>query len=123
MTQYAQLTLDGMDAPSAKIIALRKVEAHADPAWLDIATFGVKQLAVTQDVFTTDEVWEWLDRNTPLRPHEPRAMGAVMKKVAAEGVIEASGLYQQSAREECHNRPVMIWRSRLRPDSTAVVVR
>ena len=123
MSNYAQLTLDGFSAPTAKIIATTKVEAHADPAWLEMASFGVQQLAASRDVFTTDEVWEWLDRNTPLRPHEPRAMGAVMKKVAAEGVIEASGLYQQSAREECHNRPVMIWRSRLRPDSTAVVVR
>lgn len=114
MTQYAQLTFDGMGAPSAKIIALAKVEANADPAWLDIAAFGVSQLAASRDAFTTDDVWEWLDRNTPLRPHEPRAMGAVMRKSAAAGTIEASGLYEQSSREVNHNRPVMIWRSLVR---------
>lgn len=114
MSQYAQLTLDGFSAPSAKIIAITKVEAHADPAWLEMAAFGVQQLAASRDVFTTDDVWEWLDRNTPLRPHEPRAMGAVMRKGAAAGVIQASGVYEQSRREECHNRPVMVWSSLVR---------
>ena len=114
MTQWAQLTLDGFSAPSAKIIALAKVTAHADPAWLEVAAFGVRQLAASRDVFTTDDVWEWLDRNTPLRPHEPRAMGAVMRRAGTDGTIEPSGLYQQSEREECHNRPVMLWRSLVR---------
>ena len=114
MTQYAQLTLDGMDAPSAKIIAINKVEAHADPAWLSIAEFAVSQLCVTEDEFSTDAVWQWLSRNTPLQPHEPRAMGAVMRRAVRKGWIESTGRYEQSSREVNHQRPVMIWRSRVR---------
>ena len=112
MTQFAQLTFDGFDAPSAKIVAITKVERHADPAWLQMADFAVQQLCRTEAEFTTDDVWEWLDRNTHLRPHEPRAMGAVMRKAAVVGLIEATQRYVQSRRDECHGRPVAVWRVR-----------
>lgn len=111
---YAQLTLGGFNAPSAKIVAIARVESHADPAWLNIAEFAVSQLCVTEDEFSTDAVWGWLSRNTPLQPHEPRALGAVMRKAAIDGLIASTGRYQQSEREECHNRPVAIWRSLVR---------
>lgn len=114
MTTFAQLSLDGFDAPSAKIVAIARVESHADPHWLDSACAEVDFLARAKDAFTTDDVWERLDNHDTPPPREPRAMGAVMRKAAADGVIEASGVYEQSSREVNHNRPVMIWRSLVR---------
>jgi len=112
--QYAQLTLDGMDAPSAKIIALHKVESHADPAWMLAAFTTVELIAYVHDTFTTDAVWKSLEQNNVNSPREPRAMGAVMRKAAQDGLIEATGRYQQSTRDSNHQRPVAIWCSLVR---------
>lgn len=114
MTQFAQLTLEGFGAPSAKIVALARVEQHADPDWLTSARAEVDFLARARDAFTTDDVWERLENHDTPPPREPRAMGAVMRAAAADKVIEASGVFQQSSREINHNRPVMIWRSLVR---------
>lgn len=108
---YAQLTLDGFNAPSAKIVAIAKVEQHADPSWLVSARQAVDNLAFLHDEFTTDLVWERLTLHDVPEPREPRAMGAVMRKAAADGLIEATGDYRQSTREVNHNRPVMVWKS------------
>jgi len=112
--QYAQLTLDGMDAPSAKIIALHKVESHADPHWMASARAEVDAVAFLYDEFSTDAVWERLANHDVPEPREPRAMGAIMRKAALDGVIEATNRYEQSSREVNHQRPVMIWRSCVR---------
>lgn len=114
MTTFAQLTLDGMDAPSAKIIAIAKVESHADPAWMRAARAQVDDLARIYDEFTTDHVWDFLDMPEHPKCREPRAMGAVMRKAAIDGVIATTGRYVNSNRAECHNRPVAIWRSLVR---------
>ena len=114
MTTFAQLTFDGMDAPSAKIIAIAKVERNADPAWIVSARAEVDFLAHVHDEFTTDAVWQRLDNHDTPAPREPRALGAVMRKAAVDGLIASTGRYQQSEREECHNRPVAIWCSLVR---------
>lgn len=114
MTRFAQLTLEGFAAPSAKIVALAKVEQHADPDWMKVARAQVDDLATLYDEFTTDHVWDFLDMPEHPKCREPRAMGAVMRKAAADGVIAATGRYEQSHRPECHQRPIMIWRSLVR---------
>lgn len=114
MTQFAQLTLAGFNAPTAKVIAINQAESHADPHWLAAARAEVDFLARVKDAFTTDDVWQRLENHDTPPPREPRAMGAVMRKAAADRVIEASGMYEQSSREINHNRPVMIWRSLVR---------
>jgi hypothetical protein len=52
-------------------------------------------------------VWDALGEN---RPVEPRALGAVMKAMARDGKIRATGEYRKSARTDCHARPVAVWR-------------
>lgn len=109
MTTFAQLTLDGFPAPSAKVIAINRVEQHADPHWLAAARTVVNGLAQLKDEFTTDDVWERL-----ALPREPRAIGAVMRKAAQDNLIAPTGRYVQSTREVNHQRPVMVWRSLVR---------
>jgi hypothetical protein len=43
--------------------------------------------------------------------HEPRALGAVMRQLARDGVIEPTDTYAPSGRSQNHNRPQRIWRS------------
>jgi hypothetical protein len=111
MTAYAQLTLLMPDVP-AKITSIRRVHEHADPAWLAQAYSAIQHLCAQRFSFTSDDVWALLDaRNVPA-PREPRALGAVMRQAARDGLLEASGEYVQSERSECHNRPVAIWEVR-----------
>ena len=95
----------------ARDAAIQQVEANADEGWLKAAHWAVVFLAEDGDPFTTDDIWEYVDRHG--KPREPRAMGAVMKQAAAEGLIEATGEYRKSKRVECHARPVMVWRGKL----------
>lgn len=112
--RYAQLSLDGFDAPSAKIVAITRVESNADPHWMASARAELETVARLHDEFSTDAVWERLaNHDTPL-PREPRAMGAIMRKAARDGLIEPTGRYTESSREVNHQRPVMIWRSLVR---------
>ena len=87
---------------------LAAVEAHADPDWKDEAERVIDLLASTRQQFTTDDVWQRLGH---VSTHEPRAMGALMKRAASRGVIRATDGWATSTRPECHGRPIRVWRS------------
>lgn len=95
------------DAEEARDQAVARVEAHAPEGWSERAQDTVRLIAVSRFDFTTDHVWEALGED---RPPEPRALGAVMKKMAHEGTIRATGEYRKSHRMDCHARPVAVWR-------------
>jgi hypothetical protein len=93
--------------------ALVRVARNADATWRDVAARAVRFLAETRREFTTDDVWALLQHYYPeLGTHEPRALGAVMRQVAREGYIEATGRYRESGRAVCHRNPKKIWRAR-----------
>ena len=89
--------------------AIDRVDRNADPDWKEHALTVVEQLAMTRATFTTDDVWARLD--PAFATHEPRALGAVMRKAAALGLIRATSTYENSTRVECHGRPVRVWES------------
>ena len=88
--------------------AIQQAEAHADKAWLDAARRTVARLAELGIPFTTDAVWEQLDA-LDVHTHEPRALGAVMRQAARDGLLTNSGRYVKSTRADCHSRPVPVW--------------
>jgi hypothetical protein len=87
---------------------LEEVEAHANPDWKDEAARVIEVLAATRQNFTTDDVWQRLGH---VSTHEPRALGALMKRAASRGVIRATDGWATSTRRECHGRPIRVWRS------------
>lgn len=89
--------------------AIERVTDHADSAWLALAFDAVVGLAFDRESFTTDDVWHRLDGVNP--PHEPRAMGSVMKRAQREGVIEATKDFIPTTRPQAHAAPVRVWRS------------
>lgn len=89
--------------------ALIAVEIAADPEWFATCEEAVRTLAKRNDRFTTDDVWDLLD-GSGVSTKEPRAMGAVVRKIAAEGVIASTGEYWLSRRPESHRRPMRVWR-------------
>lgn len=105
--------LDLVAAIQARDAAVDRVGSNADPEWIDHALHAIWCLAVSRDEITTDDVWDEIGH--ALTTHEPRALGAVMKKAAGLGYVRATDRYRPSARAACHARPVRIWASLIRP--------
>lgn len=91
--------------------ALERVERGADTAWLEQARLAVMSVANDYHEFTTDDVWDRLIAwQVPLR-NDGRALGAVMRWAAKQGICSSTDTYRKSRRPECHLRPVMVWSS------------
>jgi hypothetical protein len=94
------------DAEEARDAAVARAALGAGE-WIERARDAVQLVALARFDFTSDEVWDALGED---RPEEPRALGAVMKAMARDGLIRATGEYRKSARVDCHARPVAVWR-------------
>jgi len=94
---------------AARDAAIARVDDHADAEWKAHVTRVIGWCAAALGEFTTDDVWDRI--NPEFHTHEPRALGACMKRVAAAGVIVATDRYRVSKRSECHNRPMRVWRA------------
>ena len=91
--------------------AIEQVGLNADQLWAKEAYKVVILRSMNRMDFTTDHVWEWMnDLHPTLTTHEPRAMGAVMRKAAASRLCVPTERYSKSLRPECHRRPIRIWK-------------
>lgn len=101
--------LDIIAANDAKEEAIAHVGINADPAWITTCYNIIVAVAFNKQRFTSDDVWAELDKSKIEAPHEPRALGAVLKQVAKEGLIRATDEWVPSKRVACHARPVRCW--------------
>lgn len=101
---------DLLDALAAQAEAIERVERNAAQDWKDHVLDVIWGLAAYRQEMTSDDVWRLLGQDDPTT-HEPRALGAMLKKAAAEGWLEPTEVYRPSARATCHARPVRVWRS------------
>jgi len=99
-----EMTIDELDD------LLDDVREKADRAWKLAAAEAIRQLVAAGDPFTADDVWAMIE---PLGvcTHEPRAMGAVFKAAARDGIITSDGMHRTSCRRENHRRLVRVWRA------------
>lgn len=88
---------------------LAQVEANADTDWKSEALAAIESLAMTRAEFTTDDVWAVLTTST----HEPRALGALMRRASRNGWIRRTDRVRISVRAACHKRPIAVWESAL----------
>jgi len=98
-------------AESARDEAIAQVEANADREWKTAALNAVRWLAANRVEFTSDDVWRLLPHQSAATTHEPRALGAVMRKAARDGLVRKTDRVVNSTRVECHARPVAVWQS------------
>ena len=100
--------LDLIAATDAKEQALRRVAAATDPTWAtDIENIITR---LTTDTFTSDDIWQAAtDANLDV-PREPRALGAILHRLAREHRIAPTDRYIPSLRPACHRRPIRVWR-------------
>lgn len=78
--------------------ALEQVEAAASPEWLEWAARAIGSLVSAGRPFSTDDVWEFLAATGVQPPREPRALGPVVKRALARGVIQPDGFTQSRRR-------------------------
>lgn len=89
--------------------AIDRVEANAPEEWLDAVERIVRDDFVPGQSFTTDYIWARLADLAVDPPHEPRAMGAAIRRLKAGKVIRHTGTYVRSIRKEHHGGPVAVW--------------
>lgn len=98
---------DAAEGERRRDVALAQVELNADDRWMEAAEAAVRFCARTMDDFTSDDVWARLS-GVPA-PHEPRAMGAVMRRLAKDGVVVRTDRTRDSERPEAHRGPKRVW--------------
>lgn len=106
MTQRAgmtQLTLD--DALHQRDAALARVDR--DAAWAVRATAAVLACGFDRgpDGFIADQVWPYLGDD---RPANPKALGAVLHRLAQAGRIVATGALRPHPKR--HATKTLVWR-------------
>lgn len=95
--------------------ALERVEANANEQWMHTAWQVLCRVARMDDEFTSDAVWDILNAEHPeVHTHEPRAMGALMKRGQRAGLMEPTDKFVRTPRPQAHKAPVMVWKSLVR---------
>lgn len=90
--------------------AIQSVDTHSDSAWKHAAMEAVRQVCMTHEWFTTDEVWAVLDRQGWDRPATPATMGPIMRWAATNGLVENTNTFRES-KQITNHRKVTVWRS------------
>lgn len=107
MTRIHQPSLE--EAMEERDKAIDQAERNADEQWKHTAMLIIRDLAQSHHSITSDTVWAHLI-NLGVVTHEPRALGALMRKAAKAGWIEATDRYIPSHRGVNHARPVRVWK-------------
>lgn len=105
----------------ATVEAIATADAGASDEWKAAALRIVEDLALTNDTFTTDEVWDELKVRGFSTP-EHRAMGPVMVRAKNLGLCEieqcnhcgTSKVMTKTSREEAHMMDIPVYRSLVR---------
>jgi len=102
-TQELQLALELAEEGQDRSLENAKEE------WIDHAYEAIIRVAKYNKEFIVDKVWDYMDGD--VHTHEKRAMGALIRDAARNGIIEPTDKYQPSTQKNCHGNPRRVWRS------------
>lgn len=88
---------------------IERAYAHAQEEWLAWAQAAVLACADTLAYFTSDDVQRLIPEGVTTR--EPRALGGVMRRAKARGLIYPTADFALSDRPVCHRNPKRVWGS------------
>jgi hypothetical protein len=89
--------------------ALGAVDRRAP--WLAIAESVIRRLAARGQEFTSDDVWDELEKTGANPPADQRrSIGSAFKALQRRGAILATNQLRLSKRVDCHGRGVRVWR-------------
>lgn len=86
------------------------VDRNANIEWKIKAYMTGMRIAEREEFFVSEDIWQAL-LDEGVHTHEPRAMGAVMRRLQREKVIAPTGKYITSASPLGHGRPSLVWQS------------
>ena len=89
--------------------AIDEVEANARQEWLDKALKVLRYVALRNYNFTSDDIWQELERQNIEKPRTHSAMGAVLRRGWKTHLCEKSGRYIPSKQNSNHQRDVAQW--------------
>lgn len=110
-----QLPFDGATTPPPsegrrrRDKAMKKVESHAAPGFLDGALVAAGRAARDLPHLTSDDLWRYMppEVTTP----DNRAMGPVMVRAKKLGLIEPTDRFKPTIFPRGHAGPRRVWRS------------
>jgi hypothetical protein len=100
------------DQAAARDNAIDRAEEHADVAWRQAAYDSGRRLAAIRATLISEDIFASM-AGTGLATHEPRAMGAIMRRLHKDGLIEPTDRFVTSPSPVGHKRPSRVWRSRV----------
>lgn len=98
--------------------AIDRVEEHANPDWKEVAYVTALGVARVKRFFTSEDVWDALSGD--VCTHEPRAMGAVMRRLRKEQFVQPTDQFITSTSPLGHGRPSRVWRSLLDGETPSI---
>jgi hypothetical protein len=104
--------IDFTAARAARDAALEQVETN-NAEWVWRATAALKDLCISRESFTSEDLWLKCSQLLLAPPREPRAMGAVLSGGQERGWCEPTSEWRTGWRGASHGRPVRVWRSLL----------
>lgn len=99
---------------AARDDAIDRVEKHADVDWKIKAYQTGVDIARREEFLVSEDIWQALV-DQGVHTHEPRAMGAVMRKLRAANVIAPTERFIISPSPLGHGRPSRVWESLIWP--------
>lgn len=104
--------MDRAQGDQLKAEGIARVDEHAGGDFQELALLSVRAVAFARPMLTSDDVWVHLGRSATT--HDNRAMGPVMRRAQALGVIEPTERFVLTAQARRHRAPVRVWRSLLK---------
>jgi len=92
----------------AAVEGMSRAYRGATQDWKDRAAMALANVILSNTEFTTDKVWA-ADTSLDDGVTENRAMGGVMCKAKAKGLITPTDRTQPSSRTVSHSRPLRVW--------------
>lgn len=96
---------DAVFGEQAKATGMARAGEGAGEEWAAEAEAVVLRLAAEKPTFTSDDIWA----AGLSRPSEPRALGAVLNRLARLGRIYPSGRYVKTTQASRHRAPIAVW--------------
>jgi hypothetical protein len=98
---------------AAKHEAMERVDRNANAQWKKVMYALGVETAKRMPHLTSDEIFDLYDATLQTAwTHEKRALGAVMQRLARDGIIRKSALpHRPSRRKTLHASPLQVWDS------------
>lgn len=107
--------IEGIDKEGAREDrdeAIERVDDNADKEFKESADSCLRIWALMNPYLTANDVRDEMRKLYPEAcTHDDRAMGPVMKRARARGLIEPTDRVENSGRRRNHHRPLRVWRS------------